>query len=84
MVMLVGTEWYFLGVGLVLWVLVVERRIDPHRRGKYRDLSLLLRFEMLPSVLLVLNFRASGFLPNKLDQRRTQLGTSVRLLLLMI
>ena len=35
--------------------------------GRYRDLSLILRFEMLPSVLLILNFRASGFPPNKLD-----------------
>ena len=64
-----GMEWYFLGVVLVLWVLVVERRIGPRRWGRYRDLSLLLRFERLPNVLLVLDSRASGFLPNRLDQR---------------
>ena len=68
MVMLVGTGWYFLVV-LGLWVLAVWRRIDLRRWGKCRDLSLLPRFEMLPSVLLVLDFRASGSLPSKLDQR---------------
>ena len=69
MVKLVGTEWCFLVVVLVLWEQVVWRRIDPRRRGRCRDLSLLLRFEMPPNVLLVLSFRASGFPPNKLDQR---------------
>ena len=69
MARLVGTEWYFLGVVLVLWVLVVERRIGLRRLGRCRDLSLLLRFEKLPSVLLVLNFCASGSLPSKLGRR---------------
>ena len=69
MVMRVGMVLYFLGRVLVLWEQVVWRRIDLRRRGRYRDLSLLLQFEMLPSVLLVPNFRASGFLPNRLDQR---------------
>ena len=69
MVRLAEMEWYFLGVVLVLWVLVVERRIGPRRWGRYRDLSLLLRFERLLSVLLALNFRASGSLPSKPDRR---------------
>ena len=69
MVRLAGMEWYFLGVVLILWVLVVKQRIGPHRWGKCRDLSLLLRFERLPSVLPGLNFHASGFLPSKLDGR---------------
>ena len=69
MVMLVGTEWYFLEVVRVLWVLAVWRRTDLRRWGRCRDLSLLLRSGKLPSVLLVLNFRASGSLPSKLDQR---------------
>ena len=61
----VGMVSYFLGLVLALWERVVWRRIDLRRRGRYRDLSLLLRFKMLPSVLLLLDFRASGFLPNK-------------------
>ena len=31
MVMLVGTEWCFLGVVLFLGVLIIERRIGPRR-----------------------------------------------------
>ena len=69
MVMQVGMVSYFLGLVLVLWEQVVWRRIDPRRLGGCRDLSLLLQFEMLPSVLLVLSFRASGFPPNKPVQR---------------
>ena len=69
MVMRVGMVWYFLVLVLGLWERVVWRRIDLRRWGKYRDLGLLLRFEMLPSALLVLNFRASEFPPNKRDQR---------------
>ena len=69
MVMRVEMESYFLGLALVLWAQVVWRRINPRRWGRCRDLSLLPRFEMLPSVLLVLNFRANGFPPNKLDRR---------------
>ena len=69
MVMLVGMEWCFQGVVRVPEVLVVWLRIGLRRRGKCRVLNLLLRFERLPNGLLVLNFRASGFLPNKLDQR---------------
>ena len=69
MVMRVGMVSYFLALVLVLWERVVWQRIDPRRWGKRRDLSLLLRFEMLPSVLLFLSFRASGFPPNTLGQR---------------
>ena len=69
MVMLVGMEWCFQGVVPVLEALVAWQRIGLRRLGRYRDLSLLLQCEMLPSVLLVLDFRASGFLPSKLDQR---------------
>ena len=69
MVRPVGTEWCFLGVVLILWVLVVWLRIGLRRWGRCRDLGLLLRFKKLPSVLLVLNFHASGFLPNRLDRR---------------
>ena len=65
MVRLVGMEWCFLVVVLVLWVLVVSLRIGLRRWDRCRDLDLALRFERLPSVLLVLNFRASGSLPNK-------------------
>ena len=65
MVKLVGTEWYFLGVVLVLWVPVVWLRTGLCRRGRCQDLSLILRFEKLPSVLLVLSFRASESLPSK-------------------
>ena len=63
MAMRVGMVLCFLGLVLVLWELVVWRRIDLRRQGRYRDLGLLLQFGRLPSVLLVLNFRASGFLP---------------------
>ena len=69
MVMRVGMVSYLLGLVPVLWERVVWQRIDPRRRGKCQDLSLLLRFRMLPSVLLFLDFRASGFPPNTLDQR---------------
>ena len=69
MVTQVGMVSYFRELVLVLWERVVWQRIDPRRRGKCQDLSLLLRFGMLPSVLLFLDFRASGFLPNMLDQR---------------
>ena len=69
MVMLVGMGSYFLGLVLDLWVPIVLRRIDLRLEGKCRDLSLILQFEMLPNVLLVLSVRASGFPPNKLDQR---------------
>ena len=69
MVMLVGMEWCFQGVVPVPGVLVAWLRIDLRRRGKCRVLNLLLRFERLPSGLLVLSFRASGFLPNTLYQR---------------
>ena len=69
MVMLVGMEWCFQEVVQVLWVLAVSQRIGLRRWGRCRDLGLLLRFGRLPNVLLVLSFRASGFLPNKLDQR---------------
>ena len=69
MVLRVWMVSYFLGVVLVLWGRVVWRRIGPRHRGGYRDLSLILRFEMLPSVLLFLDFRASEFPPNKLSQR---------------
>ena len=69
MVMRVGMELYFLGLVLALWERVVGPRIDLRPRGKCRDLDLLLQFEMLPSVLPVLNLRASGFPPNKLDWR---------------
>ena len=69
MVMRVGMVSYFLELVLVLGERVVWQRIDLRHQGKCRDLSLLLRFEMLPSVLLVLDFRASGFLPNRPGQR---------------
>ena len=69
MVMPAGMASCFLELVLVPWERVVWRRIDPRLRGKCRDLGLLLRFEMLPSILLFLDFRASGFLPSKLDQR---------------
>ena len=67
MVMRVGMGSYFLELVLVLWERVAWQRIDPRRWGRYRDLSLLLRVKMLPSVLLLLSFRASGFPPNRLD-----------------
>ena len=69
MVMLVGMEWCFQGVVRIPEALVVWLRIDPRRWDKCRVLNLLLQFERLPSGLLVLNFRASGFLPNKRDRR---------------
>ena len=69
MVMLVWMEWYFQGVVQVPGVPVAWLRINLRRRDKRRVLNLLLRFEMPPNVLLVLSFRASGFPPNKLDQR---------------
>ena len=69
MAMRVGMVLCFLGLVQVLWELVVWRRIDLRRRGRCRDLGLLLQFGRLPSVLLDLDFRASGFLPNKLDRR---------------
>ena len=65
----VGMVSYFLGLVLALWEQVVWQRTDLRRQGRYQDLSLLLRFEMLPNVLLFLDFRASGFLPNRLDRR---------------
>ena len=69
MVKLVGMEWCFLGVVLILWVQAIWLHIGPRRWDRCQDLSLLLRFGKLPSVLLVLNFRASGFPPNRLDRR---------------
>ena len=84
MVKRVGMGLYFLGLVLALWERVVWQHIGLRRSGKCRDLNLLLRCETLPSVLLFLDFHASRFLPNKLDQRRTQLDTSVRLLQLVI
>ena len=63
---------------------VVWRRIDLRQRDRCRVLGRLLRFGKLPNVLRVLGSRASGFLPNRLNQRRTQLDTSARLLLLVI
>ena len=69
MVMLVGMEWCFQGVVRIPEALVVLLRIGLRRWGRCRDLGLLLRFEMLPSVLLVLDFRTSGSLPSKLDRR---------------
>ena len=69
MAMLVGKEWCSPEVVLVLWVLVAWLRTGPRRWGKCRDLGLILRFRKLPSVLLVLSFRASRFLPNRLDRR---------------
>ena len=69
MVMRVVRVSYFLVLVLVLWEQVAWRRTDLHRRGRCRDLNLLLQFKTLPSVLLFLDFRASGFLPNRLDRR---------------
>ena len=69
MVMRVGMVLYFLGLVLSLWERVAWRRNDLRRWGRCRDLGLLLRFERLPNVLLVLDFRASGFLPNRLDRK---------------
>ena len=69
MARLVGMEWYFLVVVRILWGLVVGPRIDLRRRGRCQGLGRLLRFERLPSVLLVPNFRASKFLPSTLNQR---------------
>ena len=67
MVMLVVRVWCFRELVLALLGLTVLLRTDLRQRGKCQDLSLLLQFEMLPSALLVLNFRASGFQPNRLD-----------------
>ena len=69
MVMQVGMGSYFLGLVLVLCVLVVCPRIGLRQLGKCQVLGLILRFGMLPSGLLFLNSRASGFLPNRLDWR---------------
>ena len=61
MVSLVVRGWCFLVLGLALLGLAALLRTDLHRQDKYRDLSLFLQFEMLPSALLVLNFHASRF-----------------------
>ena len=66
--MLVLREWCFLVLVLILWVPAVMRYIDLRRWGKYQASSLGLRFGMLPSDLPVLDFRASGFQPNRLKQ----------------
>ena len=67
MVMLVVRVWCFQELVLALLGLTVLLCTDLCRQGKCRDLSLLLQFDMLPSALLVLNFRASGFQPNRLN-----------------
>ena len=67
MVMLVVRVWCFRELVLVLLGLAVLLHTDLHRRGRCRDLSLLLQLEMLPSALLVLNLCASGFQPNRLN-----------------
>ena len=61
MVMLVMRVWCFRELVLALLELAVLLRTDLHWQGKCRDLSLLLQSGMLPSALLVLNFRASRF-----------------------
>ena len=65
MVMQVVRVWCLLV--LVLLELIVLLHTNLRRWEKCRDLSLLLRFKMLPSALLVLDFRASGFRPSTLD-----------------
>ena len=67
MVMLVVRVWCFWELVLVLLGLAVLLHTDLRWQGRCRDLSLLLQLEMLPSALLVLNLRASGFGPNRLD-----------------
>ena len=83
MVTWAGRVSYFLEPDSALLAQVALQYIDLRRQGRCRDLSLILRFGMLPSVLPVRDFRASEFLPSKLDWRQTQLGTTVHLLLLM-
>ena len=65
--LLVVKGWCFLALVLLLLGLAVLPRTGLRQQGKYRDLSLPLQFRMLPNVLLVLGFHASGFQPNKLD-----------------
>ena len=67
MVSLVVRGWCFLVLVLALLGLAALLCTDLHRQDKYRDLSLFPQFEMLPSALLVLNFHASRFRPNRLN-----------------